>query len=246
MGRLFHIPGIFFLFVAFVLLFLVSISLPYLTTLDFARVHFDGGKVTAGSDSNALTELRFGTWADCWYESSGDRVCSSAGNAYNVTIYSDNGSSSVSIGASWTRGLALHPVGACHFSSRPFTPHADTLAAAGVTLIAFLLSLSSHITLRLFASLAAFLAGTIAFIAFLVDVALYAYVKSEAGKLDGVNAHTDTAPGFWVTFVSFILLFLAGGTVCFGRRRDRMAGATNYPMASSKFSRSWRDRFTRS
>ncbi|TFY66996.1 hypothetical protein EVJ58_g1901 [Rhodofomes roseus] len=228
MGRLFHIPGIFFLFVAFVLLFLVSISLPYLTTLDFARVHFDEGKVTAGSDSNALTELRFGTWADCWYESSGDRVCSSAGNAYNVTIYSDNGSSSVSIGASWTRGLALHPV------------------AAGVTLIAFLLSLSSHITLRLFASLAAFLAGTIAFIAFLVDVALYAYVKSEAGKLDGVNAHTDTAPGFWVTFVSFILLFLAGGTVCFGRRRDRMAGATNYPMASSKFSRSWRDRFTRS
>jgi len=227
MGRLFHIPGIFFLFVAFVLLFLVSISLPYLTTLDFARVHFEG-KVTAGGDSNAVTELRFGTWADCWYESSGDRVCSSAGNAYNVTIHNGSGDSSVSIGSSWTRGLALHPV------------------AAGVTLIAFLLSLSSHITLRLFASLASFLAGTVAFIAFLVDVALYAYVKSEVGKLDNVDAHTDTAPGFWMTFVSFILLFLAGGTVCFGRRRDRMAGATNYPMASSKFSRSWRDRFTRS
>lgn len=58
MGRLFHIPGIFFLFSAFVLLFLVSISLPYLTALDFARVHFDEGKVTTGSDSKALTELR--------------------------------------------------------------------------------------------------------------------------------------------------------------------------------------------
>lgn len=58
MGRLFHIPGIFFLFSAFVLLFLVSISLPYLTALDFARVHFDEGKVTTGSDSTALTELR--------------------------------------------------------------------------------------------------------------------------------------------------------------------------------------------
>ncbi|KZT65074.1 hypothetical protein DAEQUDRAFT_731806 [Daedalea quercina L-15889] len=228
MGRLFHIPGIFFLFAAFVLLFLVSISLPYLTALDFARVHFDGGKVTSGNDSNALTELRFGTWADCWYESSGDRVCSSAGNAYSVTVHSSNSSDSITIGSAWTRGLAIHPV------------------AAGVTLIAFLLSLSSHITLRLFASLAAFLAGTIAFIAFLVDIALYAYVKSEVGKLDDVDAHTDTAPGFWMTFVSFILLFLAGGTVCFGRRRDRMAGATNYPMASSKFSRSWRDRFTRS
>ncbi|KAH9911799.1 uncharacterized protein B0H18DRAFT_891689, partial [Fomitopsis serialis] len=87
--------------------------------------------------------------------------------------------SSVSIGSSWTRGLALHPV------------------AAGVTLIAFLPSLSSHITLRLFASLASFLGGTVAFIAFLrvVDVALYAYVKSEVGRLDNVDAHTDTAPG---------------------------------------------------
>lgn len=47
-----------------------------------------------------------------------------------------------------------------------------------------------------------------------------------------------------MTFVSFILLFLAGGTVCFGRRRDRMAGATTYPVANQK-SRSWRDRFTR-
>ena len=58
MGRLFHIPGIFFLFSAFVLLLLVSISLPYLTALDFARVHFDEGKVTAGNDTNALTQLR--------------------------------------------------------------------------------------------------------------------------------------------------------------------------------------------
>lgn len=37
--------------------------------------------------------------------------------------------------------------------------------------------------------------------------------------------------GFWLTFVSFILLLLAGCTVCFGRRRDRMSGATSYPMS---------------
>ena len=34
MPRLFHVPGVIFLFCAFVLLFLVSISLPYVTVLD--------------------------------------------------------------------------------------------------------------------------------------------------------------------------------------------------------------------
>ena len=58
MPRVFHIPGIIFLFCAFVLLFLVSISLPFLTALDFARVHFKDGNPTVGSDKNAINELR--------------------------------------------------------------------------------------------------------------------------------------------------------------------------------------------
>ena len=37
-----------------------------------------------------------------------------------------------------------------------------------------------------------------------------------------------------MTFAAFLLLALAGCTVCFGRRRDRLDGATTY---------SWRDRF---
>lgn len=37
----------------------------------------------------------------------------------------------------------------------------------------------------------------------------------------------NTTTGFWLTFVSLLLLILAGCTVCFGRRRDRMAGATS-------------------
>jgi hypothetical protein len=35
--------------------------------------------------------------------------------------------------------------------------------------------------------------------------------------------------GFWLTFVALILCLLAGCTVCFGRRRERMYGATTYP-----------------
>lgn len=59
MGKALHLPGIFFLFSAFVLLLLVSISLPYLTVFDFARVHFnEGGPISIGSDSNAVSQLR--------------------------------------------------------------------------------------------------------------------------------------------------------------------------------------------
>ncbi|CDO69953.1 hypothetical protein BN946_scf184836.g27 [Trametes cinnabarina] len=220
MPRIFHIPGVIFLLCAFVLLFLVSISLPYLTALDIARVKFKSGSPSVGQDSNAIHELRFGTWANCWYENDNVRACSPADNAYTTTIYNGGRQDFVTIGASWTRGLAVHPV------------------ATGVTFIALLLSLSTHVTFTLLASLTAFLAALLTLIAFAIDIALYAWVKHQVGKLDGVGSNTDTAPGFWLTFVSFLLLCFAGCTVCFGRRRDRMSGATTYNY-------SWKDRFRR-
>lgn len=50
--------------------------------------------------------------------------------------------------------------------------------------------------------------------------------------------------GFWLTFTSMLLLFLAGCTVCCGRRRDRMASATTAAPRSkpSFFSRFRRNR----
>ncbi|KAI0753617.1 hypothetical protein C8Q74DRAFT_1211098 [Fomes fomentarius] len=220
MPRAFHIPGVIFLFCAFVLLFLVSISLPFLTALDFARVHFNEGTPTVGTDTNPIKELRFGTWGNCAYEVGGNRVCTPSGNAYGTTIYDAQRQAFVNIGPSWTRGLAIHPV------------------ATGVTLVAFLLSLSSHVTVTLLASLASFLAALLTLIAFAVDIALYAFVKHEVHKLSGVASNTNTAPAFWMTFVSFLLLLIAGCTVCFGRRKDRLDGATSY-------SYSWKDRFRR-
>jgi len=137
----------------------------------------------------------------------------------------DGGNGSVTIGSSWTRGLAVHPV------------------AAAVTFIALLLSFSTHITVTLVASIVSFLAATITLIAFAIDIALYAYVKHQMKKIPGAGANTLTGPGFWLTFVSFILLILAGCTVCFGRRKDRMSGSSGY--SSSKpgfFSRFRRNR----
>ena len=58
MSKIFHIPGIIFLFSAFVLLFIASVSLPYITAVDFVRVHFTDGSPSVDTDQNAITELR--------------------------------------------------------------------------------------------------------------------------------------------------------------------------------------------
>jgi hypothetical protein len=68
-------------------------------------------------------------------------------------------------------------------------------SAAGFTFLAFLTSLSTHLTVQLVASLLSFFSALLTLIAFAIDIALYAYVKHEVNKLDGVDANTNTAPG---------------------------------------------------
>ncbi|KAG6332459.1 hypothetical protein ID866_6631 [Astraeus odoratus] len=214
MARAFCVPAVFFLFSAFVLLFIVSVSLPYLTAMDITRVHSDG--VSLYSGNNTMTQLRVGIKlisiirAYCFDLPDGNRVCSSTGNV----LYNNANNNSITIGSSWTRGLAVHPV------------------ATGVSFIALLLATSQHITITLFASLVAFIAALITFIAFIIDIALLAYVRNQMENLGLSGVVLDPATkllqlGFWLTFTSLILLLLGGCTVCFGRRRDRMANATS-------------------
>ncbi|KAJ7583794.1 actin cortical patch SUR7/pH-response regulator pali [Mycena floridula] len=218
MPRSFCIPGIVFLFCAFVLSFLVSISLPYLTALDVVRTHFDG---TPFLGSVGLSEVRFGIWAPCTYDTQNSRTCASAHHGYSFTAFSlvdtnPDDKLFITIGSSWTRGLAVHPV------------------ATVATFIAFALSFSTHITITLAASLMSFFAALLTLIAFAIDIALYAYVHHKMGELPNVRQHTNTGPGFWLTFVSLILLLLGGCTVCFGRRKDRLSGSTpSYPMSTA-------------
>ncbi|RDB17497.1 hypothetical protein Hypma_000993 [Hypsizygus marmoreus] len=214
MARIFCIPGIILLFAAFVLSFLTSISLPYLTGLDIARTHFGNGVLESGSEG--MTELRFGIWAPCFYDQDEQRTCFKAGHGYKISISNQDKTANVIIGSSWTRGLAVHPV------------------ATAVIFVALLLSISQHVTITLIASLTSFLAALLTLIAFAIDIALFAYLKHQVNKLPNVQAKTSPGAGFWMTFVSFILLLLAGCTVCFGRRRDRMSGATAYPTMSTK------------
>lgn len=179
---------------------------------------------------------------------SSDTICDKTGHAYSLMVTSSG--SSVTIGSSWTRGLAVHPVGTYSLTLYCLVlPIWIPQSATGVTFVALILSLSTHITLTLLASIVSFLAALITLIAFAIDIALFAFVKHEMNKLTNVDSNTNTAPGqsyqiianngadvilisgFWLTFVSFILLLLAGCTVCFGRRRDRMNNARSYPMS---------------
>jgi hypothetical protein len=211
MSRAFCIPGVIFIFCALVLNFLVSISLPFLPALDIARTHFENGVV---ANSEGLTEIRFGIWSACYYDSHDDRTCLTTGHAYTITITKNN--SVAIVDASWTRGLAVHPV------------------ATVVTAIAFLFSLSTHITVTLIASLFSFLAALLTLIAFAIDIALFALVMHEMERL-GTGVTTKAGPGFWLTLAAFILLLLGGCTVCFGRRRDRLSGATTTSASGRPF-----------
>ncbi|THV04560.1 pali-domain-containing protein [Dendrothele bispora CBS 962.96] len=207
MSRVFCIPGIIFLFCAFVLSFLVSISTPFLPALDIARVHFENQQALVFGD-------QFGIWSPCSYSNEGARTCQAAGHGYSVSISNLDRDSVTTIGSSWTRGLAVHPV------------------ATAVIFIALCLSLSTHVTVTLISSLTSFLAALLTLIAFAIDIALFVFVRHETRDVADIGANTNTAPGFWLTFVSLLLCLLAGCTVCFGRRRDRMSDAS-YPAATT-------------
>jgi len=213
MTRAFCIPGVVFLLAATVLSAIAAVSLPYLSVIDIARVHIKSGDVGSGSGGAIpIDQIRFGVWGVCYYNAgNGDKTCTPAENAYKVGVSTTGGNGGVIIGRSWTRGLAVHPV------------------AAGVTFLALLASLSTHITVQLIASLLAFLASLLTLIAFAIDIALYAYVKHKMNDLPNVKTTTNTAPAFWLTFAAFLLTAFAGCTVCFGRRRERMYNATTSP-----------------
>ncbi|KAJ7663379.1 hypothetical protein DFH06DRAFT_1128697 [Mycena polygramma] len=206
MARAFYLSGMAFLFCALVLSFLSSISLPYLPALDFTRVKFAKGFF---SGSNTLQEVRWGIWGPCVYDGNDHRTCVHTGHGYTIPIRTLDGQE-VDIGASWTRGLAIHPV------------------ATAVVAIAFGFAASKMEHGPLIASLTSFLAATILLIAFAIDIALFAFVHHEIGKLDNVDANVNAGSAFWMTLVSLILVLLAGCTVCFGRRKE--SGNDAYPM----------------
>ncbi|KAF8990313.1 hypothetical protein BDQ17DRAFT_1255961, partial [Cyathus striatus] len=160
--------------------------------------------------------LQFGVWGPCFYHAQ-DRTptCPTTGPAYSVHLHDE--SHTVNISASWTRGLAIHPI------------------AASVTLIGLLLSLSSHVTVTIISSIVSFMGAIIVLSAFACDTALYACVFRRINKLDSSNASIIPGTGYWLIFISGFLLFFAGITGLSNykkRSSDRKAriNETSYPL----------------
>ncbi|KAJ6598526.1 hypothetical protein B0H10DRAFT_1651740, partial [Mycena sp. CBHHK59/15] len=122
------------------------------------------------------------------------------------------------IGASWTRRLAMHPV------------------ATVLTAIVLCLACAKHKLAPCLTSLASF-AALFMMVAVIIDIAFYADVHHQVGKITGGKASTTMWPAihmlltFWMTFVSLIFLLLAGCAVCFGHRKQRTNTLSSYPMS---------------
>ncbi|KAF8736336.1 hypothetical protein AX14_000449 [Amanita brunnescens Koide BX004] len=198
--RAFHFLGVFFLFCAFILTLITSVSLPYLRTLDIARTHF--GELQVTIDQDPTDQLRLGVWSYCHYLlNNGDRRCTSIGYAYSVLITDVATKSNISIHPSWTRGLAVHPV------------------SAVVTIAALVVSFVPNVSTLLIATLLSFISMMLCFLAFLIDIALYAYLKYRIGN-HANGLVTLTGPGLWVNFVAMILTGLAVCSLFIRRRRQ--------------------------
>lgn len=90
-------------------------------------------------------------------------------------------------GASWTRGLIIHPI------------------ATIVIFLAFLLSFSTHLTVLLVASLFSFLGALFTLIVFAIDIALFVRVKAQMHDIGG---STKPGPAFWMTLVVCIIFIV--------------------------------------
>ncbi|KAG8935362.1 hypothetical protein FRC02_008167 [Tulasnella sp. 418] len=214
-------PAGLILFVAFVLSFLVSISVPYIQVFDDVRVKFNAGGVSGAS--RAIDQFRLGIWGYCSHEiSSGDWICTRTGVGYAVGFSNASGQTEY-VRASWTRGLVVQPI------------------ATGVTFIAFLLSFSSSLGLLLVASLLSFFASLVTLIFLAINIALYLYTRSKVNDF-GIDQNTDFGPAFWMSIVTFVLTLISGLIVCFNRNRESRVRRADSHAATTGYGRptGWR------
>ncbi|KAF8182946.1 actin cortical patch SUR7/pH-response regulator pali [Pholiota molesta] len=200
MDRTLPILATVFLLAALMLSLFVSLSLPYLPALDITRVHLASGSGVAGIDT--LSELRLGIWGICAYANDGVHSCIQKKLGYAVTIFNsraDPNNSNI-IKSSWTRGLVVH------------------IIATGFIFLAFLASFSEKSAVKFVTLVLSCLATLVTFIAFTIDIALFALVRSLVEDIS-IGTSARTAPGFWLTSVSLVLVVLASTTFCYDHRR---------------------------
>lgn len=199
--------GTFLLFVATILLIVTSISAPTVDRISFLTVDL-------GSESGEIT---FGTFGWCVRGGANDQ-CSSAQIGYNPADVisrfegSDYSNARENTAEALTNVMILHPI------------------AAGISFIAFILSIGTSFFGSFMASLVALSAFVVTLVALVCDWVWMAIVRNNVNSSDdGGNpaASADYAAALWLALVAAICTLIASiilfFTCCAGRRNRSRA-----------------------
>lgn len=195
MGLLTQGPGQFFLFAAFVLLIFVSVSAPVAHWLYFLEAN------------NAGTQIRLGNWGACVREAgAAGWTCTNRSLGYRaddiIELLGSTGEISGSIVRGLTYALVLHPI------------------AAGIVLIAMIVSLTTNVCLDICGSLIAFFAFLVCLVALIVDSVLFVTARQRINS-DLAGSPASLGNCYWMVVAATASLLLASITVCFGSARAR-------------------------
>ncbi|WVW81216.1 hypothetical protein I302_103207 [Kwoniella bestiolae CBS 10118] len=193
--------GSFFLFAAFALLLVATLSAPVFRQLSFLDVR-------TGSQ-----HLAFGVFGYCTnVNGNGNHGCSSRQLGYDIASVSGSVSDFTYVNENLehvTKALVLHPI------------------AAGLTFIAFIVAFFSDHLGFLFAALIAFLAFLVSLAAMVIDFVMFGIIRHEINDNTSSTASFDNA--IWLTLAATIILFFSTFVVCFEtctqrRRRSKDRG----------------------
>lgn len=203
MTKKYLFPALAVSFVSMVLLVLVTISTPTTlsddTQFDFVRSSNLDGIVdrSDGANSNrSIGGAKFGTWGYCTATNgTSDYACFKKSHGYSVTFgisaqeQETAARSDVTIGSSWTRGLAVHVV------------------AFVASIVGLVLTAVPKQVIRLAAMIVNALSALLALIAFAIDIALYVYVQRQMNKI--APAKTMPGPAFYMALIAIPLALVA-------------------------------------
>lgn len=218
MVKKFYIGALVVSAISAILLLLVTISTP--TTLSaptpfyFVSSGNLGGVIDCSPNSNPLrlvNSIQFGTWGYCSSAvNASGYACFRLPHGYSATFgINPNGTTAttaavtnVTIGASWTRGLAVHVA---------------TFTVSGVGLV---LTAIPKQKIRMVAMGVNATAALMALIAFAIDIALFIYVQNQMRRIAS-KANTMPGPAFYMAL--FAILIGVGATVLnfFNWKRER-------------------------
>lgn len=177
-------------FVAFILMLVASVSVPFFKTVDIVHTTTSAGGVQIEKDS-------FGIWGIC-VSVLNTNLCQDLGHGYSAARFSfSSGKLAVGVKSSWTRGLVLHPI------------------ATAVVFVTFVTSIvvPNQRTTIITGSIGALLT----LITLAIDIAFNILTRNAVDKLTNA-ASTSFGPGFYLTLVGFVAT-IAGVVLVYIRRR---------------------------